>query len=128
MKLLLTLICSFLIIASPTNVQLDFEKAIHENYEKYRRIIESITESDPNRKTKEDRAEKLEKQNREININATHEYNMIVLDKIQRKINKNLKHRRRKEAKSDGTYNECNDFITNIIANIIGNRLDPAYV
>ena len=85
----------------------------HENYEKYRRIIESITESDPNRKTKEDRAEKLEKQNREININATHEYNMIVLDKIQRKINKNLKHRRRKEAKSDGTYNECNDFITN---------------
>ena len=38
-----------------------------------------------------DEAEKLEKQNREININATHEYNMIVLDKIQRKINKNLK-------------------------------------
>ena len=43
MKLLLTLMCSFLIIASPTNVQLDFEKAIHENYEKYYYLVSEET-------------------------------------------------------------------------------------
>ena len=43
MKLLLTLICSFLIIASPTNVQLDFEKEIHENYEKYYYLVSEET-------------------------------------------------------------------------------------
>ncbi len=87
------------------------DKRTHDNYDKYRKIIESISENDPNKETKEAQAEELEKQNHEINANATHEYNMIVIDKIQRKINTNLKHRRRKEICSDGTYPECNDLI-----------------
>lgn len=83
----------------------------HHNYEISRKIIESITDNDPNKDTKEARAEDLDKQNRDINENAIHEYNMIVLDKIQRKINTNLKHRRRKEINPDNTYPECNNFI-----------------
>lgn len=83
----------------------------HHNYEISRKIIESISENDPNKETKEALAEELDRQNRDINENAAHEYNMIVLDKVQRKINTNLKHRRRKEINSDGTYPECNDFI-----------------
>ena len=83
----------------------------HDNYDKYRKIIESISENDPNRATKEAQADELEKQNREINANAAHEYNMIVIDKVQRKININLKHRRRKKINSDDTYPECNELI-----------------
>ncbi len=43
MKFLLTLIFSFLIITSPTNIQLDFEKTIHENYEKYYYLVSEET-------------------------------------------------------------------------------------
>ncbi|MBR2922455.1 MAG: hypothetical protein IKC10_03940 [Alphaproteobacteria bacterium] len=87
------------------------DKRTHDNYDKYRKIIESISENDPNRAIKEAQADELEKQNREINANATHEYNMIVIDKVQRKINTNLKHRRRKKINSDDTYTECNELI-----------------
>lgn len=82
----------------------------HENYDKYRQLIESISENDPNKETKLARADELEQQNRQINKNAIHEYNMIIFDKIQRDIDTFYEYLN--TPNSDGSYTECNEFIS----------------
>ena len=85
----------------------------HKPYEKSRKIIESITDNDPNKESKLKQAAELDKQCRYINENAVHEYNMILFDDIQNTINSDLKHRRNINPNDDGSFDICNDTIFN---------------
>ena len=91
------------------------------NYKKSREILENITPNDPLLEDKMAIVNKLIAENRLINENSGHYYNMIVLDKAQRWINDDLKHIYLKKPNPDGTYDECIEFhvLDNDITNII---------